>query len=95
MAPLTTSRLGSTINTRDATPTTCNVSIPQTNEKSFNGGRRHDLKKQILRERISVPNSGTQNTKNKHHVHATCSSGGNLTTNCLSRSEIQFKSSNC
>lgn len=87
MAPFTTSRLGSTINTSEATPTMCSVSIPHTNMKSLRGGRRQDLNMQILRERMSVPNSGTQKAKNRHQVHATCSSGGSFTTNCLSRSE--------
>ncbi len=89
MAPFTTSRLGSTINTREATPMTCNVSMPHTKMKSFIGGRLQDLKKHILRERMRVPNSGTQNAKNKHHVQATRSSAGNFTTNCLSRSAIE------
>lgn len=91
MAPLTTSRLGSTINTREATPTMCSVSIPHTNMKSLRGGRRQDLNIQILRERMSVPTSGTQKAKNRHQVHATCSSGGSFTTNCLSRSENEHK----
>lgn len=85
MAPFTTSRLGSTINTKDATPIVCNVSIPQTTIKSFRGGRRHDLKKHILNDLIKVPNSGTKKANSRHQVQATRSSGGKFTTYCLSR----------
>jgi len=87
MAPLTTSRLGSTYRTREAIPKTCKVSIVHTNTKSKRKGRLHDLKKQMRSERNTVLSSGTQNAKNRHQVHATCSSVGIRATNCLSRPE--------
>lgn len=54
--------------------------MTRTNTKSNNGGLLHDLKKQILMDRIRVPNSGTINAKRRHHIHATRSSVGRLTT---------------
>lgn len=42
------------------------------------------LKKHILTERMSVPISGMANAANRAHIHATRSSSGRLTINCLS-----------
>lgn len=51
-------------------------------------GRLDDLKKHILTDRIRVPISGIANAANKAHIHATRSSSGKLTTNCLSLPEM-------
>jgi hypothetical protein len=54
-----------------------------------------DLKKHILSERINVPISGIAKAAKIAHIHATRSSSGKLTKNCLSLPEndnkIKFK----
>jgi hypothetical protein len=45
----------------------------------------HDLKKQILSERMSVPNSGTKYAINRHHIQAMRSTSGSCVINCFSR----------
>lgn len=47
-------------------------------------GRFEVLKKHILMDRISVPISGMAKTASSAHIHATRSSSGRLTRNCLS-----------
>lgn len=51
-------------------------------------GVREDLKKHILTERIRVPISGMANAARTAHIHATRSSSGSETINCLSLPEI-------
>lgn len=85
IAPFMTSKLGSTTYTNITNPKTWRVSIMSTNMKSNMGGLLHDLKKQILNDRIKVPISGTMNANNRHHIHATRSSVGKLTMYNLSR----------
>lgn len=84
IAPLTTSMSGSMENTRRASPIVWPVSARNTVRKCENGGRFDDLKKHILVDLNKDPNCGTEKAINRHHVHATLSCVGNLTTNCLS-----------
>lgn len=90
MAPLITSSSGSITNINTAKPTVCRVSIMNTNKKSLDGGFFQDLKKHIRNERNRVPTSGTMNAISKHHVHATRSSVGKFTINCLSLPEMTY-----
>lgn len=85
IAPLTTSKSGSTAINIRARPTTWKVSMRKTKRKCEAGGFFHDLKMHIRMLRIRVPNSGTANAIMMHQIHAILSSSGNETTNCLSR----------
>lgn len=51
-------------------------------------GFRDDLKKQILTDLMKAPISGMAKAAKIAHIHATRSSSGNATTNCLSLPEI-------
>lgn len=84
MAPLMASSSGRMTKTISASPSVCRLSMMTTNKKSPKGGFLQDLKKHILRERRSVPSSGTVKASRRHQVQATRSSGGKFTTNCLS-----------
>lgn len=87
MAPLMTSRSGSTAMNINARPTTWNVSMTKTSIKCEDRGFFHDLKTHIRMLRKSVPISGTANVITMHQNQAIRSSSGNVTTNCLSRPE--------
>lgn len=50
-------------------------------------GLLEDLKKHILTARMNAPISGMANAANMAHIHATRSSSGNVTINCLSLPE--------
>lgn len=54
-----------------------------------NGGFFEDLKKHILDDLKRDPSCGTQKANIRHHIHATLSAIGKLTTNCLSLPVIQ------
>lgn len=58
-----------------------------------NVGLLDDLKKHILIDLMSVPSSGIAKAARTAHIHATRSSSGKFTTNCLSLPEISIK--NC
>lgn len=64
------------------------MSVLLTTVNCVNEGLFEDLKKHILTDRMSVPISGIANAANIAHIHATRSSSGKLTTNCLSLPEI-------
>ncbi|KAJ8875329.1 hypothetical protein PR048_023224 [Dryococelus australis] len=85
MAPLTTSRLGRTTKARSAMPTACRVSMKKTMRNSLVDGLSLVLKKQMRRERMAVPTSGTAYAKMRHHIQAMRSTSGTSTTNCFSR----------
>ena len=85
IAPLTTSKSGSTAMNIKAKPTTWNVSMTKTTRKWDAGGFFHDLKIHILMLRINVPNSGTAKAIMMHQIHAILSCSGNVTSKYLSR----------
>lgn len=63
------------------------VSVIKTIKNCENVGFFDDLKKHILAERKQAPSCGTQKAKNRHHIHTTLSTVGNLTINCFSLPE--------
>ena len=58
-------------------PTMCIDSKTRTTKKSEKEDRLQDLKRQILKLRMNVPNSGMRKAKKRHQVQATLSVVGN------------------
>ena len=77
IAPFTTSNSGRTTKMSKERPTMCIDSKTRTTKKSEKEDRLQDLKRQILKLRMKVPNSGMRKAKKRHQVQATLSVVGN------------------
>jgi len=78
MAPFTTSRVGSIMNTRSPVPIVLRVSAMNTTKNCSRVGLVTFLKKQIRVERRNDNTSGIAKAKNKHHIQPTRSSSSSI-----------------